>query len=83
MDEIDPGIFRIMRPAMVCLCRHVSEERLKAEIRQGATTFKILQERTSCSTVCGTCEPKVRRILAAELALIDAEKKSADSSAGQ
>ncbi|MBW7858040.1 MAG: (2Fe-2S)-binding protein [Leptonema sp. (in: Bacteria)] len=67
MDEIDPNIYRLMRPAMVCLCRHVSADRLISEIKNGATTFEELQKRTRCSTVCGNCEPKVRKILADEL----------------
>ncbi|KAB2934874.1 MAG: (2Fe-2S)-binding protein [Leptonema illini] len=67
MNEIDPKVFQWMRPPMVCLCRHVSAERLRSEIRHGATTFEQLQERTSCSTVCGTCEGRVREILRTEI----------------
>ena len=67
MDALDQNILKWMRPAVVCLCRHVSADRLISEIRNGATTFEELQRRTQCSTVCGNCAPKVRKILADEL----------------
>jgi bacterioferritin-associated ferredoxin len=67
MNELNPEILRFMRPPVVCLCRQVSADQLKTEIRQGALTFEELQKRTSCSTVCGTCEGRVRELLKNEL----------------
>ncbi len=70
MDDLDPRYLQLMRPPMICLCRHISADRLRAEIHHGATTFEMLQERTLCSTVCGTCEGRVRALLKQELEAI-------------
>ena len=56
----------LMRPPRVCVCRNVSEERLRLAVRDGAATFEALQAATRCGTGCGTCEPKVRAILLEE-----------------
>ena len=53
-----------MRPAKVCLCVNLSEKDIIDAIDQGANTFKKLQDKTGCSTGCGTCESAVRQILA-------------------
>ncbi len=66
--KYDPAALNaLMRPPRVCVCRNVSLEQLRSAIRAGAHTFEDLQEVTRCSTGCGTCEPKVRQILADEL----------------
>ena len=57
----------LMRPPRICVCRNVPEEKLRAAVRGGAETFEALQAATRCSTGCGTCEPRVRAILADEL----------------
>jgi ferredoxin-NADP reductase/cytochrome P450/CRP-like cAMP-binding protein len=51
---------------VVCHCVNVTDEKLRALIRQGATTFTRLQEITSCGTVCGGCIPVVAEMLGAE-----------------
>jgi bacterioferritin-associated ferredoxin len=45
----------------------VTETQIRDAIRGGAHTFEQVQEKTDCSTGCGTCETAVRFVLADEL----------------
>ncbi|MBI39198.1 MAG: ferredoxin [Leptospiraceae bacterium] len=66
MDEAQ--LYAMMRPRNVCICRAVSEKRIRETISSGqASNFEELQQLTRCSTGCGTCESKVRRIMNDEL----------------
>ncbi|MBX7058019.1 MAG: (2Fe-2S)-binding protein [Leptospirales bacterium] len=53
----------LLRPRMVCICRRVSEERIRQVVEAGASTFERVQELTDCSTNCGTCELRVRELI--------------------
>ena len=54
-----------MRPRRVCICRHVTEEQIRrAVLEGGAESFQEVQLQTGCSTGCGTCEPRIRTLLA-------------------
>ncbi|MDH5654844.1 MAG: (2Fe-2S)-binding protein [Spirochaetia bacterium] len=53
-----------MRPHNICICKGVSEEKIKDAVkRQGARNFTEIQRLTSCSTGCGTCEGRVKELL--------------------
>ncbi len=55
---------RLMRPAMVCVCRRVPEERIRDAVEnRGARSFDEVQAITNCSTGCGTCESEVRALI--------------------
>lgn len=62
------ALYQLMRPRMLCVCRRVPEENVRAAVEQGAQTFEEVQARTSCSTGCGTCEGRVRDVIATALA---------------
>lgn len=53
----------LMRPQMLCVCKRVPEEEIRAVLKAGAKTFLEVQARTNCSTGCGTCEEAVRAIV--------------------
>ncbi len=64
MPLSEAELFALMRPAKVCVCRSVTENSILEELRSGqARTFVEVQNRTGCSTGCGTCEMRVRRII--------------------
>lgn len=63
-QTLDPtAINRLMRPPMICLCRHVPEQQIRSAVRNGADSFVRVQMETGCSTGCGTCEGRVRMII--------------------
>jgi len=65
--ESAADLYAMMRPRKVCVCRSVTETQIRDAIRGGAHTFEQVQEKTDCSTGCGTCETAVRFVLADEL----------------
>ncbi|MBE7437704.1 MAG: (2Fe-2S)-binding protein [Spirochaetales bacterium] len=54
-----------MRPERICICRGVSRQDIRRAVQEGITDFDALQERTGCSTGCGTCESRCRACLTA------------------
>lgn len=71
MDQTKPfnmaALNALMRPARVCICRNVSEQQIRSAVSGGADSFEQVQSITRCSTGCGTCEARVRAIIADEL----------------
>ena len=64
MDTEDiEEIIRQMRPKMVCICCHVSREKIEEAIRAGAVSFDEVQKKTECSMGCGTCREPVEQII--------------------
>ncbi|MCB1309391.1 MAG: (2Fe-2S)-binding protein [Leptospiraceae bacterium] len=63
MQSLPGDIYNYMRPHRICICKAVSEDMIRAEIRAGARDFKTVQKKTRCSTGCGTCEGRVRRFI--------------------
>ncbi len=47
----------------VCLCHGITEEQIRAEIRNGACTMCDLRERLGVTTGCGRCSDCARAIL--------------------
>jgi bacterioferritin-associated ferredoxin len=47
----------------VCLCNAVTDEQIRAEVKQGACTMRELRDRLGVATCCGRCSPCARAIL--------------------
>ena len=56
-------IIQQMRPKMVCICCHVSREKIEEVIYEGACSFEEIQQKTECSMGCGTCREQVEQIM--------------------
>ncbi|MCB9766519.1 MAG: cytochrome P450, partial [Alphaproteobacteria bacterium] len=48
---------------IVCACLQVTESTLRGAMAEGCTTFQALQDRTSCGSVCGGCQPSITELL--------------------
>ena len=48
----------------ICVCNGVTDEQIRAEIRQGACTMRDLRARLGIATCCGRCGQCARAILA-------------------
>ncbi len=53
-----------MENDIVCSCRKVTDEQIRAAVRKGAQTLDQMKEETGCCGVCGLCVEDVRRIIA-------------------
>ena len=51
------------RDPVVCVCRHVTESAIRAELDNGAD-LPALKQRLGCGTVCGSCLPQLNRLAA-------------------
>jgi bacterioferritin-associated ferredoxin len=49
---------------IVCVCKSVSDRKIRAAVAEGADTFDELQFELGVATCCGKCEPSVRDIMA-------------------
>jgi len=47
----------------VCVCKGISDHRIRDAVRQGHSCFEDLQRCTGVSTCCGKCEPTVRAVV--------------------
>lgn len=47
----------------VCVCRAVSERRIRQAAAEGCTALSELQARLGVGTVCGKCVPAARSVL--------------------
>jgi len=48
---------------IVCVCKSVSDKKIRALIAEGAATFDELQFELGVSTCCGKCEDSVRDVM--------------------
>lgn len=55
------------RENLICRCFKVTEGAIKDAIKNGATNFEEVQEKTRCSTGCGCCKADVIDIIEEEL----------------
>ncbi|WP_158772579.1 bacterioferritin-associated ferredoxin [Cobetia sp. L2A1] len=39
----------------VCLCKGVSDHKIREVVQQGARSFREVREQTGCATQCGKC----------------------------
>jgi len=49
---------------IVCVCKSVSDRKIRAAIAEGADSFEELQFELGVSTCCGKCEESVREVMA-------------------
>ncbi len=56
------AIAAIARDPVVCVCRHVTESRIRAAVREGAD-LDALRAQLGCGTVCGSCTPQLVRLV--------------------
>ncbi|WP_206951764.1 (2Fe-2S)-binding protein [Trinickia acidisoli] len=49
---------------IVCVCKSVSDRKIRAAIAEGADTFEALQFELGIGTCCGKCEPSAREVMA-------------------
>ncbi|AGK50511.1 BFD-like [2Fe-2S] binding domain protein [Burkholderia thailandensis MSMB121] len=49
---------------IVCVCKSVSDRKIRASFEKGADTFEELQFELGVATCCGKCEETVRGIMA-------------------
>lgn len=61
---------------LICVCMTVTRGEILAAIREGSHTLDELRSTLLCCTGCGTCEPKVRKILEDALAEAAIQSKS-------
>lgn len=52
----------------VCICKAVSESRIRKAVDEGATTLRDLRDRTALGTNCGKCVPQAYELLRETLA---------------
>jgi bacterioferritin-associated ferredoxin len=52
----------------VCVCKAVSDSRIKRLVKDGATTLRDLSRETALGTCCGKCVPAAREVLSEALA---------------
>ncbi len=48
----------------VCICRGITDSRIRQEVANGATTIRELGARLGVATHCGQCGPHARAVLA-------------------
>ena len=49
---------------IVCVCKSVSDRKIRAAIAEGADTFDELQFELGVATCCGKCAESVREVMA-------------------
>ncbi|MEX3955259.1 bacterioferritin-associated ferredoxin [Trinickia sp. EG282A] len=49
---------------IVCVCKSVSDRKIRASIAEGVDTFDELQFELGVATCCGKCEESVRDVMA-------------------
>ena len=52
----------------VCVCKAVSDHRIKRMVQEGATTLREISRETALGTCCGKCVPAARDVLSEALA---------------
>ena len=53
---------------VVCSCRRVSDRRIRAEVRKGATAPEHVADRCGAGTGCGGCVPLIQELIGAPAA---------------
>ncbi|MDB5972937.1 MAG: (2Fe-2S)-binding protein [Hydrocarboniphaga sp.] len=51
----------------VCVCKAVSDTRIKRLVSEGACTLRDLSRETALGTCCGICVPAARQVLSEAL----------------
>jgi bacterioferritin-associated ferredoxin len=48
----------------VCVCRAVSDSKVRQAVAQGACTLRALKDQLGVGSVCGRCVPEARQLIA-------------------
>src|SRR5690606_4068602 len=56
------AVAAVARDPVVCVCRDVTESRIRAAVREGAD-LDALRAQLGCGTVCGSCTPQLVRLV--------------------
>lgn len=48
---------------IVCVCKRVSDSRIREAVAAGASSFEDIQNQLGVSTCCGRCEPFARDLV--------------------
>ena len=48
----------------VCVCRAVSDSKIRNAVEQGACTVRALKDQLGVGSVCGRCVPEARHLIA-------------------
>lgn len=62
----------------ICVCKAVSDKRIRQAVAGGATTVRDLSRTTGLGTCCGKCVPAARDLLEQTLASAGPTRKLAD-----
>ncbi len=46
-----------------CFCVGVTEKTIKEHIKNGAKTVEEVSKKTECGTHCGSCKPKIQKLI--------------------
>lgn len=52
---------------IVCICKAVSDKRIRRAASDGITSLRELSRETGLGTCCGKCVPQAREVLAASV----------------
>jgi bacterioferritin-associated ferredoxin len=47
----------------VCVCRAVSDSKIRQAVEQGACTMRALKDQLGVGSVCGRCVPEARQLI--------------------
>jgi len=47
----------------VCVCRAVSDSKIRQAVEQGACTLRALKDQLGVGSVCGRCVPEARELI--------------------
>ena len=52
---------------VVCVCKEVSERRIRKAVKQGRRRFISIKQETEAGSSCGMCQPIIEDIIADQL----------------
>lgn len=71
MDKREKYIIQRSKQAaedgVVCVCKQVTERRIRKTVREGYRRFTSVKRRTEAASSCGLCQPIVQDIINDEL----------------
>lgn len=65
----------------VCICKAVSESRIRRAVGEGACTLRDLTRELGVGTCCGKCVPTAREVLSTALPEVSASLTRAEAQA--
>lgn len=51
------------RDNVICTCFQITNGDIEDAVKEGASTYEDLQDKTGCGTGCGCCEDEVKELL--------------------